>query len=311
MTRAMLFYSKFDDAEDWREHLVRAMPGLDFRPHPDVGNPAEIESAMVWKAPAGEMRKYPNLKLIVNIGAGVDYILKDDTLPPGVPIMRLVDPEQNRMMAQYVLLAVLRYHREFPALEKQRREKRWQYIHPRESATLPIGIMGIGNIGSHVATELVRQGFPVSGWSRTPKSVEGVTTFHGRDQLKDFLARSQILVLIMPFTPETDGIVNREVLYALPRGAKIINIGRGALVDEAALAAAIRDGQISAATLDVFRTEPLPADHPFWGIEEITITPHLASIAVPRSASLQIAENLRRLQSGQPLLNVVDRKRGY
>jgi glyoxylate/hydroxypyruvate reductase len=311
MTGAMLFYSKFDDANDWREHLLNAMPGLDFRPHPDVGNPADIESAMVWKAPPGEMRKYPNLKLIVNIGAGVDYILKDDTLPPGVPIMRLVDPEQNRMMAQYVLLTVLRYHRNFPELEKQRREKRWQYIHPRESASLPIGVMGIGNIGSHVATELVRQGFPVSGWSRTPKSVEGVATFHGRDQLKPFLARSHILVLIMPFTPETDGIVNRDVLYALPRGAKIINIGRGALIDEAALAGAIRDGQIGAATLDVFRTEPLPSDHPFWDIEEITITPHLASIAVPRSASLQIAENLRRLRAGEKLFNIVDRARGY
>jgi glyoxylate/hydroxypyruvate reductase A len=311
MTGAMLFYSKFDDAEDWRQHLQHAMPGLEFRIDPDVGNPADIESAMVWKAPPGEMRKYPNLKLIVNIGAGVDYILKDDTLPQGVPIMRLVDPEQNRMMAQYVLLTVLRYHREFPQLEKQRREKRWQYIHPRETASLPIGIMGIGNIGSHVASELVRQGFPVSGWSRTPKSVEGVTTFHGRDQLKAFLARSQILVLIMPFTPATDGIVGRDVLYALPRGAKVINIGRGQLIDEAALAAAVRDGQVGAATLDVFRTEPLPANQPFWDIEEITITPHLASIAIPSSAALQIAENLRRLRAGEKLLNIVDRARGY
>jgi glyoxylate/hydroxypyruvate reductase A len=311
MTGAMLFYSKFDDAEDWRQHLQHAMPGLEFRIDPDVGNPADIESAMVWKAPPGEMRKYPNLKLIVNIGAGVDYILKDDTLTPDVPIMRLVDPEQNRMMAQYVLLTVLRYHREFPQLEKQRREKRWQYIHPRETASLPIGIMGIGNIGSHVASELLRQGFPVSGWSRTPKSVEGVTTFHGRDQLKAFLARSQILVLIMPFTPATDGIVGRDVLYALPRGAKVINIGRGQLIDEAALAAAVRDGQVGAATLDVFRTEPLPANHPFWDIEEITITPHLASIAIPSSAALQIAENLRRLRAGEKLLNIVDRARGY
>ena len=308
---AMFFYSKFDDPEDWRDHLLRAMPGLDFRPYPDVGNPADIESAMVWKAPNGALRDFPNLKLIVNIGAGVDYILKDDSLPPGVPIMRLVDPEQNRMMAQYVLLTVLGYHRELPTLAKQRYEKRWQYIHPRESATLPVGIMGIGNIGSYVASELVRQGFPVSGWSRTPKSVEGVTTFHGRDQLKEFLARSKILVLIMPFTPETDGIVNRDVLYALPRGAKIVNIGRGALIDEAALAAAVRDGQIGGATLDVFRTEPLPADHPFWDLEQIMITPHLASIAVPRSASLQIAENLRRLRAGEKLFNIVDRDRGY
>ena len=311
MTGAMLFYSKFDTAADWREHLLRALPGLDFRVDPDVGDPADIESAMVWKAPPGEMRKYPNLKLIINIGAGVDYILKDSTLPQGVPIMRLVDPEQNRMMAQYVLHAVLRWHRDFPALEKARRERRWQYIHPRETAELPVGIMGLGHIGTHVAQELLRQGFPVSGWSRTPKQVEGVTTFHGMDQLKPFLARSQILVLIMPFTKETDGIVNRDVLYALPRGAKIVNIGRGQLVDEAALAAAIREGQISRAMLDVFRTEPLPADHPFWDIEEIEITPHLASIAIPRSSALQIADNIRRLRAGQPLLNIVDRKRGY
>jgi glyoxylate/hydroxypyruvate reductase A len=311
MTGAMLFYSKFDTAADWREHLLRALPGLDFRVDPDVGNPAEIESAMVWKAPPGEMRKYPNLKLIINIGAGVDYILKDQTLPQDVPIMRLVDPEQNRMMAQYVLHAVLRYHRDFPALEQARRDRRWQYIHPRETAALPVGIMGLGHIGTHVAQELLRQGFPVSGWSRTPKAVDGVATFHGMDQLKPFLARSQILVLIMPFTKETDGIVNRDVLYALPRGAKIINIGRGQLVDEAALAAAIRDGQIGRAMLDVFRTEPLPADHPFWDIEEIEITPHLASIAIPRSSALQIADNIRRLRAGQPLLNIVDRKRGY
>jgi glyoxylate/hydroxypyruvate reductase A len=311
MTGAMLFYSKFDDASDWRDHLLRELPDLDFRAHPDVGDPAAIETAMVWKAPPGEMRKYPNLKLIVNIGAGVDYILKDDTLPPGVPIVRLVDPEQMRMMSQYVLLTVLRYLREFPALEKQRRARQWRYIHPRESATVPVGIMGLGHIGTHAAQELLRQGFPVSGWSRTPKTVEGVTTFHGPAQLKDFLARSQILILIMPFTPETDGIVGRDVLYALPRGAKIINIGRGQLVDEAALAAAIRDGQIGGATLDVFRTEPLPPDHPFWDIEAIDITPHLASIAIPSSASRQIAENIRRLRAGQPLLNVVDRRRGY
>jgi glyoxylate/hydroxypyruvate reductase A len=311
MKGAMLFYSKFDDAGDWRDHLLRELPDLDFRAHPDVGDPAEIETAMVWKAPPGEMRKYPNLKLIVNIGAGVDYILKDDTLPPGVPIVRLVDPEQMRMMSQYVLLTVLRYLREFPALEKQRRARQWRYIHPSESAAVPVGIMGLGHIGTHAAQELLRQGFPVSGWSRTPKTVKGVTTFHGPDQLKGFLARSQILILIMPFTPETDGIVNRDVLYALPRGAKIINIGRGQLVDEAALAAAIRDGQIGGATLDVFRTEPLPSDHPFWDIEAIDITPHLASIAIPRSASKQIAENIRRLRAGQPLLNVVDRKRGY
>jgi glyoxylate/hydroxypyruvate reductase len=308
---AMLFYSKFDDAEDWRDSMRRALPGLDFRIWPDAGDAAEIESALVWKAPPGEMRKYPNLKLIVNIGAGVDYILKDATLPQAVPIMRIVDPEMNRMMAQYVLLAVLRYHRDFPALEKAQRERRWTYIHPREAAATSVGIMGLGHLGTLAATELLRQGFRVSGWSRTPKTVEGVASFHGAGRLKEFLARSQILVLMMPFTPETDGIVGRDVLYALPRGAKLVNVGRGQLVDDDALIAAIRDGQIGAATLDVFRAEPLPPDHPYWGMEQVTITPHLASIAVPHSAASQIAENLRRLRAGQGLLNVVDRARGY
>ncbi len=309
--RAMLFYSKFDDAKDWRENLRRAMPDLDFRVDPDVGDPAEIESAMVWKAPPGELRKYPNLRLIVNIGAGVDYIVKDKTLPPDIPIVRLVDPEMNRMMAQYVMLAVLRYHRDFPAFEKAQRERRWRYIHPRETAACSVGIMGLGNLGTLAASELLRQGFRVAGWSRTPKTVEGVATFHGREQLGDFLARTDILVLMMPLTPETDGIVGRDVLNALPRGARLINVGRGQLVDEDALIAAIREGQIAGATLDVFRTEPLPPDHPFWALEQVTITPHLASIAVPRSASAQIADNLRRLREGRPLLNVVDRARGY
>jgi glyoxylate/hydroxypyruvate reductase A len=308
---AMMFYSKFDTAEDWRDCLQRAMPGLDFRVWPDTGDPTEIESALVWKAPAGEMRKYPNLKLIVNIGAGVDYILKDATLPPSVPIMRIVDPEMNRMMAQYVLLAVLRYHRDFPVFEKAQRERRWHYVHPREAAATSVGIMGLGHLGTLAASELLRQGFRVAGWSRTPKTVEGVDSFHGAAQLKDFLARTQILVLMMPFTPQTDGIVGRDVLYALPRGARLVNVGRGQLVDDDALVAAIRDGQIGGATLDVFRTEPLPADHPYWGLEQVTITPHLASIAVPHSAADQIADNLRRLRAGQALLNVVDRGRGY
>jgi glyoxylate/hydroxypyruvate reductase A len=311
MTGAMMFYSQFDDAADWSRHLRAAMPGLDVRIWPDVGDTSEVESALVWKAPPGELRRFPNLRLIVNLGAGVDPILADETLPPGVPIMRLVDPEMNRMMAQYVLLAVLRYHRDFPALEEARRAKRWQYIHPRESATCSVGIMGLGNLGGTAAAELLRQGFDVAGWSATPKTMGGVASFHGPDQLRAFLARTQILVIMLPLTPATDGIVGHDVLNALPRGARLINVGRGRLVDEDALVVALRSGQIAAATLDVFRTEPLPAGHPFWDLPQVTITPHVASIAVPRSAAAQIADNLRRLRSRQPLLNLVDPQRGY
>lgn len=309
--RAMMFYSKFDDPADWSTHLRRVMPDLDFRVWPDVGDPGEIESALVWKAPPGELRKYPNLRLIINLGAGVDSIVKDTTLPPGVPITRIIDPEMNRMMAQFVLLAVLRYHRDFPAFEQAQRERRWHYIHPRETSSCAVGIMGLGNLGGLAASELARQGFDVAGWSRTPKSMAGIKTFHGTDQLRAFLARTQILVLMLPLTPETDTIVTRDVLYALPRGAKLINVGRGHLVDEDALVAALRDGQIGAATLDVFRTEPLPPDHPLREFEQVTITPHLASVAIPRSASAQIADNLRRLRAGEPPHHVVDPARGY
>ena len=245
---ALLFYSQFDDPADWGKHLRDAVPGLDFRVWPDVGRPEDIEAALVWKAPEGELRKLPNLKLIINLGAGVDSIVKDRSLPAGIPIVRIADPEMSRMMAQFVLAAVLRHYRDFVSFARAQKERRWHYIHPREAPTCSVGIMGLGNLGAIAAQELTRQGFRVAGWARSPKAIDGVESFHGRDGLALLLARSEILVVMLPLTPETDGILGAEALARLPHGAKLINVGRGRLVDEDALIEAIRSGQIAEAT---------------------------------------------------------------
>jgi glyoxylate/hydroxypyruvate reductase A len=308
---ALLFYSKFDDPADWGKHLRDAVPGLDFRVWPDVGEPADIEAALVWKAPEGELRKFPNLKLIINIGAGVDSIVNDRSLPAGIPIVRIADPEMSRMMAQFVLAAVLRHYRDFVSFARAQKARHWHYIHPREAPTCSVGVMGLGNLGAMAAHELARQGFKVSGWARSPKTLEGVESFHGEAGFAPFLAKSEILVVMLPLTPETEGILGAKTLGMLPRGAKIINVGRGNLVDEEALIAALRSGQVAEATLDVFQTEPLPAESPLWDFDQVLVTPHLASVAIPRTAARQVAENLRRLASGEPLVNVVDPLRGY
>ena len=308
---ALLFYSEYDDPEDWGRHLREAIPGLDFRVWPAVGDPGEIDAAIVWKAPQGELRKYPNLKLIVNLGAGVDSIVQDRSLPAGIPIVRIADPDMSRMMAQFVLAAVLRHYRDFVPFARAQKERRWHYIHPREAPTCSVGVMGLGNLGAMAASELVRQGFKVAGWARSPKSLDGVESFHGNAGLAPFLARTEILAVMLPLTPQTEGILDAKALALLPRGAKIINVGRGRLVDEDALIAAIRSGQIAEATLDVFRTEPLPADSPLWDFDQVLVTPHLASVAIPRTAARQVAENLRRVRAGEPLINAVDPQRGY
>ncbi len=308
---ALLFYSQYDDPADWKKHLCAALPGLDFRVWPESGDPGEIEAALVWKPPAGELRRFPNLRLIVNLGAGVDSIVKDATLPAGVPIARIVDPEMGRMMSQFVLAAVLRHYREFVSFARAQRERRWHYIHPREAAECSVGVMGLGSLGGAAATELARQGFRVRGWARSARQLAGVETFHGEAGLAPFLRQTEILVVMLPLTPETENLVDARLLAMLPRGAKFVNVGRGRLVDEDALIAALRSGQIAEATLDVMRVEPLPAESPLWDMGQVLITPHLASVGIPRTAALQVAESIRRVRAGQPPLNTVDPQRGY
>ncbi|MBP2150237.1 glyoxylate/hydroxypyruvate reductase A [Xanthobacter flavus] len=312
---AMVFYSAFDDPVEWKAALQAAMPALDVR-IADVasgavdGDAADIRYALVWKPPQGFFARFPNLQLVINLGAGVDALVARDDLPH-LPITRLSDPNMSRMMASFVLFCVLRHARDIPTFERAQREGRWHYVHPRTAEETRVGVLGLGELGSTAALELVRHGFDVRGWSRSPKPLEGVKTCHGVDALPGFLAQADILVVMLPLTGETRHLMNAERLAHLPKGAKFINVARGPVVDEAALVAALRSGQISEATLDVFEVEPLPAESPLWGMANVLVTPHLASIAIPASAAAQIAENIRRVEAGEEVLNRVDPTRGY
>ncbi len=308
---AVLFCSLEEEPERWRGPLLAADPGLDFRVWPATGPVEDIEFALVWKHPPGELRRYPNLKVIFQLGAGVDNLLRDPGLPPGVPIVRLVDHGLTIGMSEYVLLHVLRYHRRMPELEEQQRRRQWvqiQYPLPWERS---IGIMGLGVIGGDAAARLKALEFQLRGWSRSPKQIAGVACFHGEAGLVPFLSATEILVCLLPLTPATAGIIDARTLAALPKGACVINAARGAHVVADDLLAALESGHIAHATLDVFTPEPLPREHPFWTHPRVTVTPHVAGITQPQTSAAGIIDGMRRARAGLPLANRVDPVAGY
>lgn len=308
---ALLFLSKVDNPLKWSAALKAHLPDLDIRVWPETGGVGDIDAALVWNHPPGELNRYPNLRLILSLGAGVNHILDDPDLPRGVPIARLVDPGLTSGMVEYTVLTVLRYHRQLPHYEQLQRERRWQKLGIPDTAARRVGILGLGEIGAACAKAVAALGFPVAGWSRTPKDVPGIESFAGAGRLMAFLARSDILVCVLPLTPETRGILNAKTLAALPEGAFVINIARGGHVVDDELIAALDSGHLAGATLDVFVPEPLPPEHPYWAHPKVTLTPHVASLTNPRTASIPIAENLRRLRDGRPLRHLVDRSAGY
>jgi glyoxylate/hydroxypyruvate reductase len=309
---AVLFRSSSsDNAQRWREALAREMPELEFRVWPVIGDPAEIEFALVWHPQPGLLASLPNLRLIASLGAGVDHILSDPELPRHVPLVRLVDPYMTVAMSEYVLMQVLRLHRHEPDYAAQQRAGIWRELPQSNASERRVGILGLGELGRDAAVKLRALGFDVAGWSRTAKSVEGVASFHGADGLGAFLARSEILVCLLPLTSETENILNREIFARLPRGAALVNAARGGHLAEADLIPALDSGQLSWAVLDVFRDEPLPAGHPFWRHERILMTPHVAAATNPPTAARVVADNFRRCREGRTLLNVVDYEAGY
>ena len=308
---ALIFYSESDPFEEWRDAIQAAMPGLDVRHWDAPGDLADIEFALVWLPPRGSLRQFPNLKAILNLGAGVDALLKDPDLPPGVPIVRMVDEALATCMAEYVLLHVLRYHREQPALDEQQKAHVWRIIASSSATSRRVGIMGLGMMGAAAARLLVAAGFDVASWTRSAKSMPGVECFSGSDGLPAILARSEILVCLLPLTPATEGILDRALFDALPRGSYLINAGRGGHQVEPDILAALESGQLAGATLDVFRNEPLPGDSPFWDHPKVTVTPHNASIVTAESAIGHIVDSIRRVRAGEPLLHMVDPGTGY
>jgi glyoxylate/hydroxypyruvate reductase A len=308
---ALIFYSDSDRFEPWRDALRAAIPDLEIRHWDAPGDLAEIDFALVWLPPSGALRRFPNLKAILNLGAGVDALLKDPDLPPGVPIVRMVDDDLAKCMAEYVLLHVLRYHREQPALDAQQRAKTWHNIASPAAAYRRVGVMGLGAMGGEAARHLLAVGFDVASWTRSAKAMPGVESFHGADGLAPFLARTEILVCLLPLTPETRGILNKDLFRRLPRGAYLINAGRGGHQVEPDILVALDEGQLAGATLDVFGVEPLPPVSPFWTHPKVTVTPHNASVTNPRSAVRHVVESIRRVRASEPLRHVVDPKVGY
>lgn len=309
---ALLFQSIWaDDKPDaWRREITARLPGLEVRVWPDVGPVEDIDYALVWHPPAGELRRFPNLKFIMSLGAGVEHLLVDPDLPQ-VPILRLVDKELTARMTEFVVMQVLRLHRQLPAYARQQRARLWQPLTQVGSDQRRVGMMGIGELGQAAARALVGFGFDVAGWSRTAKAIDGVFSFAGDDGLKPFLARTDILVCLLPLTAATRGVLNADALGALPDGASLINVGRGALLVEKDLIPALENGPLAEAALDVFAEEPLPAEHPFWSHSRIAITPHVASLTDPRSAADEVVNAVRRAEAGEPLPHLVELDRGY
>jgi glyoxylate/hydroxypyruvate reductase A len=309
---AILLSTKGNAMQDWKRALLALDPSLDIRMFPETGAPEEIEAAVCWTAhDMAELRRYPNLKLIVSMGAGVDHLLRPPGPPPGIPVARLVDRLLTSAMSEWVLLNVLRFHRQDQAYRAQQAARVWDELPAPATEATRIGILGVGALGSDAAGKLGALGFRVSGWSRRPKALPGVQGFHGATGLDAMLAQSDFLICLLPLTPDTRGIINARTLALLPHGAFVLNAARGGHVVDAALLAALDSGQVAGAALDVFEPEPLLREHPYWTHPRVVMTPHAASITIPASVAPQVVENIRRARSGQPMLNLVDFAAGY
>jgi glyoxylate/hydroxypyruvate reductase A len=275
-----------------------------------------VSYAVSWKHPPGALAGLPNLGVIFSLGAGVDHLFADPRLPD-VPIARVVDPDLTRRMSEYVVLHCLMHLRQQRRFEAQQREHIWEDDRFQPAAgEVRVGIMGLGVLGEDAARKLSIIGFDVAGWSRSPKSLHGIETYAGEAGLGPFLARTDILVALLPLTQATHHIIDRTLLSRLAQGGRLggpilINAGRGGLQVEPDLLACLDDGTLKAATLDVFETEPLPAASPFWAHPRVTITPHNAAMSAPDAICKLVARQIRRLDRGKKLENVVERERGY
>jgi len=304
----ILFYDHNTKLEPWLAGLRAALPGAEVLPWEPGMQAADY--AVVWSPPQALVDEQPQLRALFNMGAGVDALLAL-RVPAQTLIVRLDDAGMGVQMAEYVTHAVLRHVREFAAYEAAQRKGHWAYRRPLRPADFPIGLMGLGVLGQRVARALVGFDWPLMGWSRSAHDVPGVRCFHGPEGLHEFLAATRILVCLLPLTPETRDILNRDTLGRLQPGAVLIHVARGGHLVEEDLLALLDEGHLAAATLDVFRTEPLPSDHPFWQHPKITVTPHMSARTLRDETIAQIAHKIGALQRGQAIAGVVQRARGY
>jgi glyoxylate/hydroxypyruvate reductase A len=300
-------------AKLWTEPMAKYAPWLKVVLHgQDEYKPEDIDYALGFRPPPGLFKTLPNLKAIFSLGAGVDGFLMDKDFPKHIPLVRFVDHTLSREMTHYVVLHTLMFHRTQRQFDRAQAQKQWaQMFPPRRTEDTRIGILGLGEIGTMAGEHLRDLDFPVAGWSRTKKTVPGITSFAGDGELEAFLGQSDILVCLLPLTPATHHILNKKTFAQLPKGAFVINAARGGHLAEDDLIAAIDSGHLAGATLDVFETEPLPATSPIWTHPKITVTPHVAAITDPRVASQYFADAIAGHMKGAKLDNVVDLKLGY
>jgi glyoxylate/hydroxypyruvate reductase A len=313
---SFLFITPTWDATVWAAAMRKAAPQLDVRIWPEIGDPATVDYVAAWLPPPHVVASLSKLKVIFSLGAGVDAILKDPTLPPAVPIVRVNDPDLTMRMSEYVVLHVLMHHRQQRRLDAQQQGKVWDSFPTHAASALRVGVMGLGVLGQDAARKLAMMGFKVAGWSRSPKSIAGIQCFAGAGGLDAFLSRTDILVSLLPATAETDGILNRDLIRKLARsgpfGAPVlINAGRGRQQVEADILACLDAGELHAATLDVFNQEPLPPTHPLWSHPKVTLTPHCAADSDPGVICAYVASQITAFEATGELHNLVDRQRGY
>ncbi|MGZ5200833.1 MAG: 2-hydroxyacid dehydrogenase [Telluria sp.] len=308
----ILVYRGDGQIGQWLDDLERALPQADIVGWKDGdARPAACDYAVIWAPSPALLQQLAQVKAVFLMGAGVDAILKHGDALPDAPIIRIGDAGMAGQMAEYVTYAVLRYFRQFPQYEAHERERAWHPLPHCEREQFAVGVMGVGRLGMRVVEALRHFGFPVRAWSRAPKDLPGVDTFSGMDQLEPFLRGTRALACLLPLTPETKGLFDRDRLLQLPQGAFLINVSRGAIVVEHDLLSLVKQGHIAAATLDVFEEEPLRQDHPFWREPRITVTPHISGRTVIGESVRQIVNKIAALEQGQPVDDVVDRTRGY
>ena len=305
------------EAEPWMASFARRLPHLDVAALGDAVDPAAVRYVAAWKHPHGAFADLPALDAVFSLGAGVDHLLADAALPAGVPVARVVDPDLTARMSEWVLLHVLVHHRQASRYRRQQAECRWT-DDPRQPAAraVRVGVMGLGVLGVDAATKLQAIGFDVAGWSRSPRGLPGLACFAGAEGLDAFLRRTDVLVVLLPLTPDTAGLLDAPLFGKLARdgrlgGPILVNAGRGGLQDEAAILRCLDDGTLKAATLDVFAAEPLDRASPLWRHPAVTITPHNAALSDPEAIADLIAGQIRALERGAPLRHVADRGRAY